>query len=198
MKQSIRSVSNSIRGALAIAAASLILGGCASSPSTYSNADQSVDFQQYQTYAFMQELATDDNQYQSLDSTYLKNSVEKAMEARGFKKSENPDIVINFSIASQEKIRSRSAPATGIHAGFYDPLYGYDYGYGFGTQTHIDQYTEGKLTIVAVDTASNQLVWEGSTAGRLTKKVKQNWQLTLEDAVIEVFEGFPADSGNRG
>ena len=196
MKQSNPSAKYSIRGVLAVAAATLMLGGCASSPNTYSNADQSVDFEQYQTYAFMQDLATDGKQYQSLDSTYLKDSVAKAMEARGFKKSDNPDIVINFSIESQEKIRSRSVPATGFHGSYYDPFYGY--GYGIGTQTHIDQYTEGKLTVVAVDTATNQLVWEGSTEGRVTKKVKQNWETTLEAAVIEVFEAFPVSSGING
>ncbi len=77
MKYLDRAPKYSIRGGLAAAAAVLMLGGCASSPNTYSNADQSVDFQQYQTYAFMQDLATDGKQYQSLDSTYLKDSVAK-------------------------------------------------------------------------------------------------------------------------
>ncbi|MEH6570953.1 MAG: DUF4136 domain-containing protein [Halioglobus sp.] len=179
----------SIRGALAVAGTALLLGGCASSPNTYSNADARVDFQHYQTYAFMQDLATDGDQYQSLDSTHLKESVAREMAARGLKKSDTPDLVINFSIDSKEKIRSRSVPSAGLHGDFYDPYYGY--GMGISHQTHIDQYTEGMLNIVAVDTASNALVWEGSTKGRISKKVEQNWQATLNNAVIEIFEYFP-------
>lgn len=177
---------NKVAGAVAVLTAGLILGGCASSPATYSSADQSVDFQKYKTYAFMQDLNTDQTSYQSLESTFLKEAVAKEMSQRGLVQSSNPDLVVNFAIDSKEKIRSHSVPASGIYA---DPWYGY--GYGVGYQTRITQYTEGHLNIVVVDVESNRLVWEGSTKGRITAKVEENVQSTLKNAVTEVFLQFP-------
>ena len=175
-----------IPGVVAVIAAGLVLGGCASSPATVSSADHSVDFNRYQTYAFVQDLSTDQASYQSLESTFLKNAVAAEMERQGFKQSDNPELVINFSIDSQEKVRSRSVPSSALYV---DPYYGY--GYGMGYETRIDQYTEGRLNIVAVDVKSNRLVWEGSTKGRITAKVEENIQLTLDEAVTEVFSQFP-------
>ncbi len=57
--------------------------------------------------------------------------------------------------------------------------------------TRIDQYTEGKLNIDAIDVSSRKLVWQGSTQGRLTKKDFENAQAVLNEAVIEIFQKFP-------
>jgi hypothetical protein len=181
---------NKIRGIVALLATGLILGGCASSPSTFSAADQSVDFNQYKTYAFMQDLSTDQRDYQSLESTYLKDSVAREMEQRGFRQSPTPELLINFSIDSEEKVRSRSVPSSGLYV---DPFYGYSYGVGY--ETRIDQYTEGRLNIVAVDVEGQRLVWEGTTKGRITAKVAANIEGTLDEAVSEVFKQFPVTAG---
>ena len=172
----------------ALAAAALLLGGCAST-NTSGSADNSVDFHQYQTYAFMEDLQTDKAAYQSIESTYLKDAVAKQMAARGFVKSDNPDIVINFAIESKEKVRSRPAPGVGYYADpYYD--YGYAVGYGYGG-SYIDQYTEGHLKIFAVDVAAKRVVWEGRAQGRITKKDEADWNATLTNAVNEVFAHFP-------
>ncbi len=177
---------NTLRGAALVAAATLVMGGCASSPHTYSAADQSVDFKTYQTYAFMSDLQTDQAAYQSLESTYLKEAVANEMEQRGFRPSATPDITINFSIETEEKIRSRSVPTSGFYA---DPFFGY--GYGMAYETRIDQFTEGKLAVHAVETASNRIVWQGTTQGRITKKAQQEMHATLTGAVSEIFSQFP-------
>ena len=176
----------SLRNSLIVAGASLLLGACASGPNTYSSADSSVDFRQYQSFAFMDELHTDKNGYQSLETTYLKDAVANEMARRGFVKSEQPDIVINFSIDSQEKIRSHNIPVSGIYA---DPFWGYSYGVGY--ETRIQQFTVGYLNIVAVEAASNRTVWEGKTEGRITRKDLEDAQSTLDGAVVAVFKKFP-------
>lgn len=169
------------------------LAACSSSPTT-SNADPTVDFSQYKTYAFLADLATDKASYQSLETTYLKESVSREMEKLGLRQvADDPDLAINFSVETQEKVTSRSVPTGGYGIG-YDPFHDVYYdNWGMNHTTRIDQYTEGKLNIDAIDVKSRKLVWQGSTKGRLTTKAKDNYQVTLDEAVKEIFERAKAE-----
>jgi len=42
-----------------------------------------------------------------------------------------------------------------------------------------------------VDVDDRRVVWQGSTKGRLTDKALQNYQVTLDEAVAEIFAEFP-------
>ena len=175
-----------ISGVLLLATA--LLMGCASDPTT-STVDPTVDLGKYETYAFLQDLATDKEQYASLESSFLKKAVARELDARGLRQSENPDLLINFSIETQEKIRSTPTASPGVYGGIgYDPFYDVYYdGWGATHSTRIDQYTEGRLNIDAIDAAAKKLVWQGSTSGRITKKDMQNMEETLDAAVVEIF-----------
>ena len=177
---------------VALTIAAWLLSACSSTPATVSTADPSADFSRYKTYAFVQELATDKAGYQSLETTHLMRSVSREMNQRGFRKVDtDPDVAINFSLETQEKVRSRSVPSTGYGVG-YDPYYDVYYdGWATTHTTRIDQYTEGKLNIDLIDVSSRKLVWQGSTKGRITRKQEQDMQTTLDAAVIEIFQGFP-------
>lgn len=169
------------------ALAVLAVAGCSSSP-TAINYDQSIDFDKYKTYAFMADVATDNEAYQSLESTFLKESVARELNKNGLQRvTADPDLLINFAIQTQEKVRSRSVPSGGYGVG-YDPYYDvYGSGWGMGHTTQIDQYTEGKLVIDAIDVELKKIVWQGSTKGRLTTKAMENYQQTLDEAVQEIF-----------
>jgi hypothetical protein len=173
------------------ALSSLAVAGCSSSPKIASNADPSVDFSQIRTYGFIEAPDTDGERYQSLETGFLVAAVSREMSARGLELSGNPDVLVNFSIETQEKIRSRSTPNVGYGVG-YDPYYDAYYdGWGATHTTRIDQYTEGKLNIDLIDPRARRLIWQGSTQGRLTQKDMENAELTLNTAVSEVFQQFP-------
>ena len=170
----------------------LLLSACASEPATVSSQDSSVDFSRFKTYAFLADMAEDKAAFQSLETTYLKESVSRELSARGLQQvAEDPALLINFSIETEEKVRSRQVPSGGFGIA-YDPFYDVYYDdWGVNHTTQIDQYTEGKLNIDAIDVASRKLVWQGSTKGRITRKVEKNWQATLDEAVKEIFLKFP-------
>ena len=66
------------------------------------------------------------------------------MEARGFTKSDDPDLAINFSFDEEDKIRTRQVPTTSRGIG-YDPYYDVYYdGWGTSHETRIDQDTESR------------------------------------------------------
>lgn len=167
-----------------------LITSCTTS-NTVSSVDPSADFSQYKTYDFAKTLDTDGAQYQSLESGYLRTAVSRELESRGYSQSDQPDLVINFSIETEEKIVQRNVPRAGGGIG-YDPFYDAYYDdWGMTHETRIDQYTEGKLNIDLIDAQAHKVVWQGSTKGRLTKKDYENAQVTLNKAVTEIFLQFP-------
>jgi len=168
----------------------LTLAACSSS-NTVSSAASGVDFSQYKSYGFMTTTGSDGKPYQSLETGYLRTAVSRELDARGWSQSETPDALVNFSIETQEKVRSRSVPSAGYGVG-YDPYYDAYYDdWGMNHQTQISQYTEGKLNIDLIDREARRMVWQGSTKGTLTEKDYQNAQATLNGAVTQIFKQFP-------
>jgi hypothetical protein len=179
-----------------LAILTVLVTGCASTPNTFSNADPGTDFGQYKTYSYFQQLSTDNEQYQSLVSNFLKVAVAQEFEIRGLSyDGENPQLRVNFYINTKDKIRTRSVPTADVgYYGYRDPFYDPWGGYG-GYETRVDQYTEGTLNIDVVDVATNKLVWEGSVVGRLSEKDVRNMEQTVDEAVADAMSGFPIPPG---
>lgn len=185
-----------IRSFLTITLA-LSLVACASKPQTRSMVDPGADLTAFKTFNFVQYDQSPDKPYETLELTYLRNATQRQMEMRGFTLSDNPDLVVNFSLDSKEKVRTRSVPTTGYGIG-YDPFYDVYYDDWYTThQTRVDQYTEGHLDIDLIDAAQRKLVWQGSTQGRITQKDLENAQATLEQAVADIFTEFPVTAQGR-
>ena len=173
--------------------------GCASTPNTLSNAAPGVDFSRYSTFGFLDNLATDEQEYESLETSYLKVAMSQELDRKGLNYSSSPDLLVNFYINTQEKIRSRSVPTTGAYYGYRDPFYDPWGGYGgyAGYETRIDQYTEGTLNIDVIDAATNKLIWESAVAGRVTDKAIRNLEQTIDDAVRAIMADFPIAAGGH-
>lgn len=167
------------------------IAGCASKPNTFSNADPTVDFGSFNTFGYFSTLSTDAAQYQSLVSNFLMVAVAQEMDKRGIAHAEqNPDLLVNFYIHTQDKIKTRTVPTAGAYYGYRDPFYDPWVGYG-GYETRVDQYTEGTLNIDVVDASSKKLIWEGSIVGRITDKDIRNMEQTIDEAVAAIMVSFP-------
>jgi len=182
-------------GRVAVLVTALVtVAGCASTPKTFANADRSVDFANYQSFAYVEAPATDRNDYASLETTYLKTAISDELESRGLVESNSPDLLINFHVHTQEKLRSHSVPSAGGF-GYYDPFFD-TWGVTAGYHTEVRQYTEGTLTIDIVDAQSNRIVWEGAAVGRVTNKDKQNLEEAVNGAVAEIMKDYPVVPAN--
>lgn len=167
------------------------LAGCTTSPTTVSNVDPTADFSAYSTFGFFDPLATDQQGYESMESNFLKVVMAQQMDQRGFSYSDNPDLLINFYIHTEEKIRSRNIPTTSAYYAYRDPFF-YDPFMAYPVyETHIDQYTIGTLNIDVVDSKSKKVVWEGMVSGRVTDSAIRNLEQTIDEAVVAIMESFP-------
>jgi hypothetical protein len=169
------------------------LAGCSTTPETYSSVAPGSDFRGIKTYGFLSEMSTDKAGYQSLETNFLKVAVAQQMDLRGLKYDpQNPEVVMNFYIHTDEKIKSRQSPT--MSGGYYGYRGGYYDGFGYGGQayeTRIEQYTVGTLTIDMIDPKERKLLWEGTVTGRLTKKDVKNMEATIDEAVRDVYVKFP-------
>ncbi len=182
---------------LCIFAVTSIAPGCSSGGKIRSDYDPTADFSQYRTYNFFADAGPEDTNYQSFFSQYMVAAISREMDSRGYTKSDDPDLLINFNAILREKTDVRSYPSApmgyyGYRGGFYDPWMGY----GYGTETHVSQYTEGTFNIDIVDAREKKLVWEAVGVGRVSQKALEELEKRVNEGVPEFFKTYPFVAGS--
>jgi len=185
-----------IRPALiAAAAAVVLLAGCAPSVKVRSDADPDVNLTQYQTYGFFSQLGVEGDSYSNLVGRHFRDAISAQMEARGYTKSDSPQLQVNVSIGAEEKIRVNTYQDPYLYGGYYG-RYGYGYmgspwGYPTTTRTSVSQYTEANVYIDMVDASEHKLVWQGVATFTLTDKMQEQLRETVYSTVDKVFSQYP-------
>src|SRR6187402_3653374 len=108
-------------------AAMLIIAGCATTkaPPTRIDYDKKADFSVYRTFGFPKETGTDRGGYSTLVTSYFKSSISTAMEARGYKYSEDhPDLLVNFYMNTKDRTEIRPDARASVGYGYYGYRYG--------------------------------------------------------------------------
>jgi hypothetical protein len=173
----------------------LLLAGCATGPKIRYDEDPAANFADYKTYGFLPELEKEDFGYQSLLTQYLKEAISREMAARGYQRAANPDLLVNFYVNTQEKVRATTTPTMGPGIGGYYGYRGAYYGGWGGYETTVTQYTEGTLSIDLVDAKRRQLVWNGIAVGRIRQATLDDLQGAVNRVVPLVFEEFRHTAG---
>ncbi|HNP37599.1 MAG TPA: DUF4136 domain-containing protein [Woeseiaceae bacterium] len=198
-----QSISRIIKIAFALTVVSLA-AGCASGPDLRTDYDKTADFSQYKTYNFLPNAGPNNGQYQTLFTKYVKEAIDTEMQTRGYEKSDNPDLLVNFNAVLQDKTKVTTSPVPmgaygyggmgyyGYRRGFYDPWMGY----GYAQETNVSQYTEGTFNIDIVDARHKRLVWETVGVGRVTDKQLDNIEAAVKKAVPQYFAKFPFKAGS--
>ena len=174
------------------------LAGCSSSGTLRSDYDPGADFGAFQTWNFIEDAGPDYAGYESMFTRYMLEAITIEMEKRGYVKSDNPDLLVNFNayIQDKTKVTTTSAPMAGGYYGYRGGHYGAWGGYGYGTETRVSQYTEGTFNIDIIDANRHQLVWEAVAVGRITSKVRENVRKTVMEGVPNFFALYPFVAGD--
>jgi hypothetical protein len=166
-----------------------ILSGCASGPNVVTNSDPSADFMNLRTFGFMQPLSTDRGNVQTLLSSQLIAATTEELEIRGWRREQNnPDVLINFLLETQEQIRSRNTSAS-VSTMHRSGRYG-GWGASMSTPT-IEQTTQGALSIDMIDPSRNVMIWEGTATDRVTDRIRQNQEEAVRTFVTAILAQFP-------
>jgi len=185
---------------LILVSSACAFAGCASTPDIMSDYDPGANFGAYNTYNFVEGAGPDYGNYQSFFTKYVIAAVTIEMEKRGYTKSNDPDLLVNFGARLDDKVdvRTTSAPMTGGYYGYRGGAYRYGAwgGYGYATETHVSEYTEGTFNIDIIDNRRQQLVWEAVGIGRVSEKKLENLEETVKTGVPNYFAQYPFVAGS--
>jgi hypothetical protein len=181
---------------IATLVAAAALAGCASGPDVRGDYDRAADFGKYRTYNFMAAADGNNAEFRSISQQMMQRAASREMEARGYVKSDTPDLVLNFKGKLEEKtdIQSTPAPMYGPSWG-YGGWYGAPYG-GYGaTEVTTRRYKVGTLVMDVIDREKRQAVFQGGLEGVVTSKMMQDKEGTITNAVAAIFAKYPFTAG---
>lgn len=149
-----------------------------------SDYDQKVDFNQYKSFAFFKP-GIDKADISDLDKKRILRAIEAEMIAKGFTKSDEPDLLVSIFTKTKENINI-----------YQDRYYGYGYGWGWypwywgaGPNT-VSTTSEGTLYIDLIDSNDKELVWQGMGTAALAKEVNKK-QERINEIVEKILEKYP-------
>jgi Domain of unknown function (DUF4136) len=161
----------------------ITLASC-SAISVNSDYDKNVDFSSFKTYAFLK-TGIDKVEISELDKKRILRAIETQMTAKGFTKSETPDLLVNIFTKSREEVS-----VSQFNAGWG---YGWGFGWnpwGFGGQTMVSSSTVGTLYIDLIDAKKKEMIWQGEGMGNLTTNVDKKDE-RINEFVTKILMAYP-------
>ncbi len=163
----------------------ITLSSC-SSVRVASDYDKQTNFTTYKSYAFYKP-GIDKAEISDLDKKRILRAIEADMSAKGFTKSQNPDVLVSIFTKTKENIN------------VYQNNFGFGYGWGWNPwfwgagQNTVSRTTEGTLYIDLIDASKKELIWQGMGTAALTKKVDRK-QEKMNQIVTAIMEKYPPET----
>lgn len=165
----------------------IFLFASCSSVNVYNDFDKNADFSQFKTFAFYKP-GIDKVEISDLDKKRILKAVEVEMLAKGFTKSEKPDLLVNIFTKSREQVDVNT----------FNSGWGYGWGYGWnpyiwgGNRTSVQTSTTGTLFIDLIDAKKKEMVWQGEGEGQIFKNQK-NKEERIGEFVKEILKQYPPE-----
>lgn len=150
--------------------------------------DSSVNFNQFKTYAFMKD-GVDKINISDLDKKRILKAIDEQMTAKGYTKSDNPDLLINLFTDAKQVVNVNSFYG-GWGYGMYRPWGWNPWMMGPGYQS-VSTTTEGILFIDVLNAQNKELIWQGKGTGYLTNRQDKK-EARIKEFTAKVMEAFPS------
>ena len=160
----------------------LVVTSC-SSVRVASDYDKNANFNEYKSFAFYK-TGIDKAEISDLDKRRILRAIETELLAKGFTKSENPDLLVSIFTESREKIN--------VYNNGWGP-YGYGWGWSpwyWNNYHNVSRSTEGVLYIDLIDANKKELIWQGQGTGYLTQNVDKKDE-RIGEFVNKIMEKYP-------
>jgi hypothetical protein len=183
---------------MAILLASL-LSACSSGLTVRSEIDPTVDFSQYRTYNFFDPMGIEGGYNSPIFGEHFRAALGGEMARRQYQTADKPDLLINVTSRSDDKVKMRSytAPyATGGYYGRPGGAYGGSaLGVGISTGSRATRTTEASIFIDIVDFEKQRVVWQGVAVVDVTDKVALQLRDAIFTSVNKVMAEYPHTAG---
>ncbi len=148
--------------------------------------DKQANFNNFKTFAFFK-TGIDKAEISDLDKRRILRAIESELMAKGYTKSENPDLLVSIFTKSQQRVNvyNNSWGYGGWGWGGFGP------GWGWGwNQPAVSTSTEGQLFIDLIDAKKKELVWQGQGSGYLTRNMEKKEE-RIKEFVTKIMEKYP-------
>jgi len=186
---------------LAIASLLLImLAACSSGLSVRSDSDPTADFSRYSSYNFFDPMGVEGGYNSPVFGEQFRAALTGEMNRRGYRLSDRPDLLINVTLRSDDKVQIRSFTAPYMTGAYYGrpggAYYGSALGVGISTGTTARETTQASVFIDLVDVAQHRVVWQGVAVANVNDKVAQQLRDAIFTSVNKVMAEYPHTAGN--
>jgi hypothetical protein len=133
--------------------------------------DQTVNFSQYKTFAWVgeREKSLKDRHSNNITDSQIKTAVAKQLEKAGWVESKNhPDVLLDYNILVENTVREQNDPvySRSFTRYYYNPytrrLVGFYYpSQMMGYENYEIPYKEGTITLHMIDRRTDKLIWQG-------------------------------------
>ncbi|MFK8061133.1 MAG: DUF4136 domain-containing protein [Polaribacter sp.] len=151
--------------------------------------DTKADFKKYKTFAFYKP-EIDKAKISDLDKKRILRAIESELLAKGFSKSDDPDMLVGIFTKSREKVNVNQNNNLGWGFGWgWNPwMWG-----GMNNNINVRQYTEGTLFVDFIDKQKKELVWQGVGTGALKLENREKKEARIKEFVKEIISRFPPE-----
>ncbi len=174
----------------------LIVVSSCSSIRVAADYDREATFNDYKTFAFFK-TGIDKAEISDLDKRRILRAIEAELLAKGFTKSENPDILVSLFTKSQQRVNVyNNAWGAGAWGwGGWGPWGGFGPGWGWGwnNQPAVSTSVQGHLYIDLIDADKKELVWQGMGTGYLSRNMDKK-EARIKEFVAKIMEKYPPGS----
>jgi len=164
-----------------------------------SDTDPSANFSQYQTYNFFDPMGIEGGYNSPVFGEHFRAAISREMGQHRYRQSDNPDLMINVTIRSDDRVKMTSYTAPYMSGAYYNRPGGAHYGSSLGVGVSVSQratkVTEASIFIDLVDVEQHRVVWQGVAVLDVTDKVAQQLRDATYTAVNEVFKQYPHQAG---
>lgn len=163
----------------------VLIASC-SSVKVAADYDKNANFNEYKTFAFYKP-GIDKAEISDLDKRRILRAIESEMMAKGFTKSENPELLVSIFTKSQQRVD------------VYNNNWGFGgwgwggfggWGWGWNQQPMVSTSSEGTLYIDLIDAKKKELIWQGMGTGYLSQKMDKKEE-RIQEFVSKVMEKYP-------
>jgi hypothetical protein len=177
----------------------ILTASCATGLEVRSDEDPSTDFSQYRTYDFFDPMGIEGGYNSPIFGELFREAIAREMSARGYRKGDNPDLLVNVTARTDDKVSMRAYSSPYMSGGYYGrpggAHYGSAVGVGVGVGTRATKTTEASIFIDLVDSDKQRVSWQGVAVVDVNDKVAQHLRDAVYTSVNVVFKQYPHKAG---
>jgi len=173
----------------------LAVSSCSSGLAVRSDVDPGADFASYRTWNFFDPMGVEGGYNSPVFGELFREAISREMTERGYRLAENPDLLVNVTLRSDDKVKVTTYTSPYMSGAYYarpgGAYYGSTVGVGVGVGSRATKTTEVSVFIDLVDARKQRISWQGVAVADVNDKVAQQLRDAIYTSVNRIYELYP-------